>query len=229
MTYMRSTLAYILFWINLIIISISLYITITENIKIENQFYYPDYLRATKEKFKKINPYFFLNEEFASSNHLRNLSFNPKPHLITLLTFFPLLALLLLMISFCVTENECCTNNAEINANFPVGNCFGIFKCNIDCSYCEGGANCNCNQEESNCIVILSLIFFPFTILICTSKACGKHVVRIFSVALLILGYIAMIAIDCFILHEIYAIILIAIYSFGVVINFAGVLFSGLL
>ena len=78
-------------------------------------------------------------------------------------------------------------------------------------------------------IVILSLIFFPFTILICTSKACGKHVVRIFSVALLILGYIAMIAIDCFILHEIYAIILIAIYSFGVVINFAGVLFSGLL
>ena len=37
-----------------------------------------------------------------------------------LLSIVPLIALFTLMLSFCVTENECCANNAEINENFNV-------------------------------------------------------------------------------------------------------------
>ena len=60
MAYMRSTLAYILFWINLIIIAI------TENIKNEKKRYYPDYLRTTMEKLQNINPFSMKN----SSNQI---------------------------------------------------------------------------------------------------------------------------------------------------------------
>jgi hypothetical protein len=55
-------------------------------------------------------------------------------------------------------------------------------------------------------------------------KACGKHVVRISSIVLLLLGYIIMITMSCFHLPDIYVIVLISIYSFGLIINFTGVL-----
>ena len=224
MAYMRSTLSYILFWINLIIIAITLYITITEHIKIEKRRYYPDYLRTTMEKLQNIYPYYFLDEEFILSNHLRNLSFYPKPIMSALLGVIPSFALISLMISFCVTENECCTNNAKINENFPVGNCFGAFKCNCDCTYCEGRANCDCCQNGCSCILALSIFLFPFTIYFCILKACGKHVVRIFSIALLIASYIIMLVISFYYNYDTWPIILISIYSFGIVINFVGVL-----
>ena len=173
------------------------------------------------EKLQNINPYYFLDEELIQSNHLRNLSLVPKPLFLSLLGVIPSFALISLMISFCVTENECCTNNAKINENFPVGNCFGTFKCNCDCTYCEGGASC---QNGFSCIIILSIFLFPFTIVFCILKACGKHVVRIFSIVLFILGYIIMIVIGQFYLPDSWAIILISTYSFGIVINFVGVL-----
>ena len=64
MAYMRSTLSFILFWINLIILSITLYIAITENIKNEKKRYYPDYLRTTMEKLQNIYPYYSMKNSF---------------------------------------------------------------------------------------------------------------------------------------------------------------------
>ena len=106
MAYMRSTLAFILFWINLIILAITLYIAITENIKNEKKRYYPDYLRTTMEKLQNIYPYYFLDEEFILSNHLRNLLFYPKPIMSALLSIVPLIALFTLMLSFCLFVSQ---------------------------------------------------------------------------------------------------------------------------
>ena len=56
MAYMRSTLAFALFWINLIVASLNIYFSIEAN----NPRSYN--LRGTKEKLLKINPDYFLEK-----------------------------------------------------------------------------------------------------------------------------------------------------------------------
>ena len=76
MAYMRSTVAYGLFWINLILTSLLLYFAIAAYNSGESGSYnkYSYHLRGTKEKILEKNPNYFLIKEIETQKELRNLS-----------------------------------------------------------------------------------------------------------------------------------------------------------
>ena len=77
MAYMRSTLAFALFWINLIVASLNIYFSIEAYNY--NRYYLKSYnLRGTKEKLLKINPNYFLEKEVETPKELRNLAINTR-------------------------------------------------------------------------------------------------------------------------------------------------------
>ena len=82
MKYMRSNVAFVLFYINLILISISMYLILLEGIKYFGG-YSPGlyYLWRTKEKQLNINPHYFLDNEKDSLNQqlkLRRYKYYPN-------------------------------------------------------------------------------------------------------------------------------------------------------
>ena len=83
MKYMRSSVAFVLFYINLILISINMYLILSADFKSKNENYSPDpyYLRSTKEKQININPHYFLDNEKDSLNQqlkLRRYKYYPN-------------------------------------------------------------------------------------------------------------------------------------------------------
>ena len=114
MAYMRSTLAFALFWINLIVASLNIYFSIEAN----NPRSYN--LRGTKEKLLKINPDYFLEKEIETPKELRNLAVDTR-RLLLFIDIGAFVFLMLLVASFCLTENECCSNDENIRTNFAMG------------------------------------------------------------------------------------------------------------
>lgn len=95
---------------------------------------------------------------------------------------------MLLVASFCLTENECCSNDENIRTNFAMGSCYGTCVCCSDCN-CRGG-DCNCSGggdcgQASLAILILVVIIIVFVAIYFAVKACGKHVARIFAIVFL--------------------------------------------
>ena len=106
MAYMRSTLAFALFWINLIVASLNIYFSIQAC----GGCYLKSYnLRGTKEKLLKINPDYFLEKEIETPKELRNLAVDTR-RLLLFIDIGAFVFLMLLVASFCLTENECCSN-----------------------------------------------------------------------------------------------------------------------
>ena len=179
MAYMRSTIAFGLIWINLIINGLIIYF-FTQISSNDYSRYHSYNLRGTKEKLSKIS----YNEQLPKD--LRNLKADGPEQLILYLDLAAMLFVILLMISFCLKKNECCTNDPEVNQGFAVGSCYGTCICCDDC--CRHG-NCDCNCQSSGggdgdaalgllifliCIIVFIALFFAI-------KACGKHISRIFS------------------------------------------------
>ena len=95
---------------------------------------------------------------------------------------------MLLVASFCLTENECCSNDENIRTNFAMGSCYGTCVCCSDCN-CRGG-DCNCSGggdcgQAGLAILILVVIIIVFVAIYFDVKACGKHVARIFAIVFL--------------------------------------------
>ena len=186
MAYMRSTLAFALFWINLIVASLNIYFSIEAYNY--NRYYLKSYnLRGTKEKLLKINPDYFLEKEIETPKELRNLAVDTR-RLLLFIDIGAFVFLMLLVASFCLTENECCSNDENIRTNFAMGSCYGTCVCCSDCN-CRG-ADCNCSGggdcgQAGLAILILVVIIIVFVAIYFAVKACGKHVARIFAIVFL--------------------------------------------
>jgi len=194
MAYMRSTVAYGLFWVNLILTAFILYFSIAANNSRSSSYnYYSYHLRGTKEKLLEKNPNYFLEKE--TQRELRNLSSTKYELIILYCDIVAIFFVLLLMASFCISGNECCTPNQTTNENFAIGSCYGTCVC---CGECRGGGGggCKCDGDCGGdagiAILIIIVILLVFVAIYFAVKACGKHIARMFSAAALFILYLGM-------------------------------------
>ena len=199
MAHMKSTLVYVLFWINLLVISLDLFLyrkAIQVNNNIKNNI--PSNLQnGTKHILEKDKT----ENNIEKSKKTKKVSTTIET-IILILNKTAIAFLGLLLISFWVTDNECCRSSQHINSEFPIGSCFGTCTC---CDYLGLNENTNLRscydfnydlRGENNMIVILvSLIFLTIMLIIKVIIAfileiliyCGKYIIRIISLISLIL------------------------------------------
>ena len=180
MAYMRSYIAFALFWINLVIVILNVVFYTSTNNKEYNTTYYSYHLRGTKERLQDLNNY-------ENPKELRNLKVNGVAEYIIFLDIAAMFFVLILMFSFCLTKNECCTSD---NSAFAIGSCYGACLCCDDCCR-HTTCTCDCHSSGGNdngCgILILLLFIIVFVAIFFAIRACGKHISRVVSVIMLIL------------------------------------------
>ena len=138
MAYMRSTIAFGLLWLNLIIISLIMYFSF-------NIFEHPKQrsyrnLRGVIEKEKlQLNYFKYQLQAPLIKKDLRNLSASfDFDKIILYVDIGSIFFLLILMFSFCLKDNECCTSDPNTNREFAIGSCYGACIC---CSECQHSSN----------------------------------------------------------------------------------------
>mgnify|MGYP007070225484 CR=1 FL=1 len=134
-----------------------------------------------------------------------------------------MLFVVLLMTSFCLTENECCTSNTTTNQNFAIGSCYGTCVCYNDCK-CNGGGvgDCKCDGggEAALCLLIFVVILVAIIAIFFAVRACGKHISRLFSVGVLFLLYIGMSFMSLYMGENTYYYLIGAFSFIGAIYNF---------
>ena len=179
MAFMRSTVAYGLFWINLLA---SIFILI-----------------------------FWIQDAY-------------EPYILSI-DIVAILFVILLMISFCLNHNECCTSDPATNESFAIGSCYGVCICCGDCNCSEcSGNSCDCEIG----LLILVIFILVFVAIYYAVRACGKHISRIFSVFVLMILDLAMAVMSIMTSSDKYY-ILIAVFSIiAAICNFLGLLLPNL-
>ena len=192
---MRSTIAYGLFWINLIIITLVMYFSF-------NIFEYPKQrsyrnLRGVieKEKLQLENIQYPLQAPLIKKD-LRKLAISSEfDKIILYVDIGSIFFLMILMFSFCLTENECCTSDPYTNREFAIGSCYGTCICCSDCYYSRNnvahsssssGSSSNKSKGGNSggggggdlCLVLLILLIIILAIIATylILRACGKHI-----------------------------------------------------
>ena len=196
MANMRSTIAFGLFWLNLIIISLVMYFSF--NIfEYPNQRYYRN-LRGVreKEKLQLENIQYPLQTPLIKKD-LRKLATSKNfDNLILYVDIGSIFFLMILMFSFCLTENECCTSDPNANREFAVGSCYGTCVCCNECG--NGRSDCKCeggggSGDAGLALLVLLIVFLAFIATYFMLKACGKHISRFISVGVLALADLAIV------------------------------------
>ena len=131
------------------------------------------------------NPNYFLESTIETPKELRQLSTDMQYYIIYV-DIVALFFVFIIMFSFCLTENECCTNDENIRSNFAIGSCYGTCVCCNDCCR-HGNTNCNCNGEGGAGLLLILIIIIAIVVIYFAVKACGKHISRVISVVMLIL------------------------------------------
>ena len=200
MAYMRTNLVFGLFWLNLIVFALNIVFYVKGN----NRSYYdysdypPNNLISSQEK----NQNYFLENVNETPKMLRILYEAIDP-IILYINLFSILFLILIFISFWVTRNECCSSDAHINSDFPIGSCCGACMCcdrcvlNEDTSF-RGCLDCRCQSTGSSdacgefiaiiLLIVISAIFLLFAMIFTLILvACGKNLIRAVSFSALTL------------------------------------------
>ena len=236
MAHMKSTLVYVLFWINLLVISLDLFLyrkAIQVNNNIKNNI--PSNLQnGTKHILEKDKT----ENNIEKSKKTKKVSTTIET-IILILNKTAIAFLGLLLISFWVTDNECCSSSQHINSEFPIGSCFGTCTC---CDYLELNENTNLRscydfnydlRGENNMIVILvSLIFLTIILIIKVIIAfileiliyCGKYIIRIISLISLILIEITISALSFCSGNNSYLFLIALSFSICALCNFLGLI-----
>ncbi len=232
MAYMRSNVAFGLFWLNLIVASLNIYFGIEANNYMRHRIYSYN-LRGTKEKLLERNPNFFLEKEIETLKPLRNLSYDSQGARIVLpfVDIGAFLFIMLLVASFCVTQNECCTDDVNTNTNFACGSCYGACVCCNDCGRmdcnCSGGGGGDCG-EAGLVILILLLVIVVFVVVFFAVKACGKHISRLVGIIGLLLIDIALVVLSLYAGFDLYCCLVAGLSFVAAICNFLGILLPNL-
>jgi hypothetical protein len=226
---MRSTIAFALFWLNLIVTSLVIYFAITS----KNRYSYDNYngrysyhLRGTKQKLLESNPNYFLESTIETPKELRQLSTDMQYYIIYV-DIVALFFVFIIMASFCITENECCTNDDNIRSNFAIGSCYGTCVCCNDCGR-HGNTNCDCKGDGAAGLLILLIIIIAIVAIYFAVKACGKHISRVISVVMLILLELAMAGMSFYTGSDTYLVLLSVFCIIAAICNFLGLLLPNL-
>ena len=185
MAFMRSTVAYGLFWINLLA---SIFILI-----------------------------FWIQD--------------PSEPYILYIDIVAILFVILLMISFCLTHNECCSPDPATNEYFAIGSCYGACICCDKCDCSGGGNNCEVNGDGALGLLIFIVCIIIFVAIYYVIRGCGKHISKLFSVFVLMIAELAMAIMSFIISSDISGMcyILIAVFSLiAAICNFLGLLLPNL-
>ena len=233
MAYMRSTLAFSLFWINLIVASLNIYFSIAAY---RNRDYpYQSYnLRGTKERLLQINPNYFLEKELETSKELRNLAISTR-RLLLFIDIGAFVFLMLLTASFCLTKNECCSGDENTNTNFAIGSCYGTCVCCTDCDCNRSGStDCNCSGGGGDCgeagiiLLVIVLVIIIFVAIYFLVRACGKHISRIIAIIFLFAINVALAVLAIYSGTDIFCILIAAFSAAAAVSDFLGILLPNL-
>ena len=197
--YMRSTVLFALIFVNAILSSLNIFFSIKgvgyKPLYKNNSNYNYRYLSSINESLLEKNKnYFnkdFLSKEIESPKKIRNLGSINFMGIILYINACSFFLIILLIMSFWITKNECCNNDEDIIAAFPEGSCNGKCLC---CGECKWKYFDDCCPNNSACsalsyfIRIFMLVpLSPFIIIYLIVNACGKHVCRMICVIFLML------------------------------------------
>jgi len=230
--YMRSTVAFGIVVGNFIIASLNIFFSL---MAINNNPKNYRILLETKERLLERNPNYFikdiLDKEIETPKELRNLSSKSLRFGLLITDACSYLFIIVLIISFWLTENECCNGDENIKEAFPIGSCNGK---------CECCGECNCNYfgqctDIAPCELLLLLMRLFLLVPICLFvwiyfliRPCGKHISRMVSVIALILINTTLVILSFLSGFDTYC-ILIAVCSFvSVIFNFLSILLPNL-
>ena len=139
--YMRSTVAFVLIFGNFILSSLNILFSLKAYnylpyLHIPNYNY--RYLSSINEKLVGKNQNYFikdiLEKEIETPKELRNLSLSELRLSLIFTNVSSFIFIILFIMTFWITKNECCNGDKDIVAAFPVGSCNG--KC-ICCGECQ--------------------------------------------------------------------------------------------
>ena len=237
MAYMRSSVAFGLFWINFFItISIILLFTQVGRDDYNSSNHHSYNLRGTKEKLG-LN-----NNEFPKG--LRSLKLfvagDMSLFIILYLDFAAIFFEFFLLFSFCLTKNECCTSDPDVRRGFAIGSCYGACICCdkcccdcIDCIDCLGSTLCTDRKENHSNgggeggdgeLVLLIFIILAFVGIYYALKACGKNISRIVFVIILLLLELAMAVLSMILGNDTYLTLIFVFSLIAAICNFLGIL-----
>ena len=253
MAKIRSSFAFALLCVNLIVTSVNVYFTVAEMRYLNNNPLRSNNLRGTKEKLLERNQNYFLEKEIEIPKNLRNLS--PKAIKLSMLIIncVAFLFLIQLSVSFAITENECCTlcnGKCCIKCDdccFLCGACCNNCKCcknrNSNCK-CDCNCNCNFNSMDCDCsgvggdcgegaIVLLVLFLVLIAIAIAVAIIIGlvyiifglkKHISRIIALVFLFAINAALVALSLFSGFDLNYILIASFSAFAAICNFFGLI-----
>ena len=136
--------------------------------------------------------YYFLEDENQTPNELRKLSISDIRYSLLFVNISSFLFIIMLMMSFYATKNECCCNEDENdrNALCAAGCCCACCDCCYECSFTFSGIfflRGTENPKAKITLIVLIIILFVFLVIYAAIKACGKLATRIVSLIGLIL------------------------------------------
>ena len=230
--YMRSNVAFAVLCGNLIIASLNLFFSIKA--MNYNSINYRNLLGA-KERLLESNQNYFikdiLEKEIETPKELRNLALINLRLGLLITNAFSFLFIIVLIMSFWLTENECCNGDENIQAAFPLGSCNGKCVCCGECKWSYFGQCSNNKICEGELLILRAFLLAPMCLFVWTYlivNACGKHISRMSSVIALILINIILI-VFCFLSGFDTYCILITVFSFiSVIGNFLSILLPNL-
>ena len=190
--YMRSTVAFALIIVNIALSSLNIFFSI---MAINYSPYYRyRYLSSINETLLEKNQNYYikdiLEKEIETPKELRNLSSGIR-NAILFINVGAYFFIIFLFATFWMTKNECCNNDEDIVAAFPIGSCNGKCLCCGECKLNYFGECCP-NNKECEMISFMLRAFLMAPLFLCVFSylivdACGKHACRMTCVIFLML------------------------------------------
>ena len=194
--YMRSTVAFALIIVNITLSSLNIFFSVMA--LNYSPYYRYRYLSSINETLLEKNQNYYikdiLEKEIETPKELRNLSSGIR-NAILFIDVGAYFFIIFLFATFWMTKNECCNNDEDIVAAFPIGSCNGKCLC---CGECKWKYFDNCCPNNSACSALSYFIriymlvpLSPFIIIYLIVNACGKHICRMICVIFLMLFNLA--------------------------------------
>ena len=242
MAYMRSSLAFALFWVNFIVASLNIFFSIKIESVTYSKYKYEDdkshipppydpynlyrYTLTKNETLLEKKSNYFIEKENKTQKKLRNLldlrGQYKVGYLIKFINIIPFVFLIIFSFSFCVTKNECCSSDYDDGNAICFASCCVCCLCCCDCSLSNGGGfslNFGGNNNAGGgllFIIIFALIIYGIYKAV---QACGKNISRLISAIGLFFANVALVVLGILSGTDKFNILLIAFSSFAVISN----------